>query len=416
MSNNSTPAQSARKSFKTVERKLYLTSAQEATLETWRRECCRIYNRALEHRIKAYKRRKESVSQYGQQKLLTLWRRGMPTVAEVPAQFERDALRRVDRGFKAFWRRLQTKAERPGFPRFRTQHRYMSMEQIQPGNFFRSGKVFVPGIGLVRSRGCYANGKQKGLRLIKRADAWYAQVIVEGEPLPPKIKPQSAVGIDMGLTSFATLSTGEKIDNPRWARAAARRLKLAQRRLSRKQRGSCNRVKARRRVARVHQRVAAQRKDFAHQFSRRIVDEYDLIGFEKLNIAGLGRSRLAKSIMDAAWGLFLFFVMHKAENAGRHAVPVTAAGTSQECPQCGRIAPKSLSERVHACTCGLQIDRDEAAARVILARALAVAGALRLLRGPPLLDGSRHPASGPDETGSFAAATQQQDTTEKRRS
>lgn len=387
------------KSFRTIERKLYPNIDQEKTLESYRIECCRIYNRALEQRIKAYKRRKETPSLYDQQKWLTDMRGRIESLRLVPVWFARDALSRVDRGFKAFFRRAKSGVKKKGFPRFRACHRYRSMEFAEPRNFFRDGKVFIPGIGEVTSRGRDAAGKQKTLRIIKRADAWYVQVLIEVYDLPP-VNPQSSVGIDMGLITFATLSTGDKIENPRWYRKAQDKLRRAQKSLSRKKKGSKNRAKAREKLARVHERIGAQRKDFAHQESRKLVNRFDLIGFENLNIAGLARTRMAKSVLDAAWGFFLFCIAYKAANAGRHAVAVDACGTSQECPRCGEIKKKALSERRHECTCGCNLDRDHAAAIVIEARALAIAGASNLRRDGPLMLGTRSASSPLDETGS----------------
>jgi hypothetical protein len=156
-------------------------------------------------------------------------------------------------------------------------------------------------------------GKQKILRIIRRASGWFAQVVVDdGVIAPPKVKIETAVGIDVGLTSFAMLDTGEPIDKPRFFRVSERKLKRAQQRLCRRHKGSRNRRKAVRHVARVHERIAAQRKDFAHQESQKLVNRFDLIGFEALNFKGLAAGMLAKSVHDAAWGMFLFFVTYKA--------------------------------------------------------------------------------------------------------
>jgi putative transposase len=392
-------------SFLTIERKLYPNVEQAKVLETYRVECCRVYNRALEQRIKAYKRRGESVTLYAQQALLTEQRQRINKLREVPTEFARDALRRLDRGFKAFFRRVKSKAKRKGFPRFRSRHRYQSMEYLAVGNYFRDGSVHVPGVGEVTARGRNASGKQKMLRLIKRIDGWYAQTLVE-MPMVPTVVPQTSVGIDVGLNSFATLSDGKHIDNPRWYRKSQAVLRRSQKSLSRKVKGSRNRRKAVKRLARQHEKIAAQRKDFAHQESRNIVNRFDLIGFEKLNISGLAQGKLAKSILDAAWGAFLYFIVYKAANAGRLAVPVEAAGTSQECPSCGMVKKKSLSERHHQCECrpGTVLDRDYAAALVIEARALAVAGASHLRRDGPLLHRLCGAVSPPYETGSPSSA------------
>lgn len=391
-----------------IEMKLYLTPAQESTLASWLRTCCWLYNRCLEQRTKAYRRRSEAIGYNQQTALLTGLRERMPILQAVPVEFERDALRRVDRGFQAFFRRVKA-GEKPGFPRFRAHTRYNSLEYLAASSYVRPGNLLsVPKLGLVRFRaGNQAiPGKQKLLRIIRRASGWFAQVLIDDRQAAPSKAPiQSAAGIDMGLESFATLDNGEKIPNPRCFRVSERKLKRVQQRLCRCKKGSHNRRKAVHRVARVHERVAAQRKDFAHRESRKLVDRFDLIGFESLNIAGLGKSRLAKSIRDAAWGLLLFFVTYKAERAGRHAIAVDPRGTSQECPSCGMVKPKSLSERIHRCSNSCPVlDRDQAAARVIRARALRVVGA-SACGGIDLCRGSDPPVSRPKETGSQHGAT-----------
>ncbi len=382
---------SSQRILRTTEFKIYPTPRQVATLTEWLRTCCWVYNQSLEHRIKAYRRRGESISLYTQQAMLTRWRSRIERLRLVPAWFERDAMRRVDRGFKDFFRRCKT-GEKPGFPRFRSQNRYNSLECVAPGRYAFLGRIRIPILGTVLARGRIGEvvGNQKLLRIIRRASGWYAQVVADQGEVPMKIETTSSVGIDMGLTSFATLSTGEKIDNPRWTRRSDRKLRHAQRRVSRRDKGSRNRCKAVNRLARIYERIAEQRKDFAHQESRKLVNRFDLIGFEKLNIKGLARTRMAKSIMDAAWGMFLIFLAIKAANAGKSAIAVDPRGTSQECPQCDAIKKKSLSERVHHCPCGCVLDRDHAAAKVILARAarstglvLPVEGSVSTLGTPP---------------------------------
>jgi putative transposase len=394
--------------LKTVEMKLYLTPVQESTLQFWLRTCCWLYNRALEQRIKAYKRRGETIGFHQQCQWLTRLRERMPSIRVVPTVFARDALRRVDRGMKAFFRRLQAKAK-PGFPRFRSHTRYNSLECLAPGSYVRPGdRLSIPKLGLVRFRAGRQTilDKQKLLRLIRSASGWYAQMLIDdGLAPPPKGPVQQSIGIDMGLDSFATLSDGTKIGNPRFLRNSERKLKRIQQRLSRKMKGSRNRRKAGRRVAHLHERITAQRKDFAHRESRKLVERFDLIGFEQLNIKGLARSLFAKSIKDAAWGMFLWFVTYKAANAGKYAIGVIPNGTSQECPFCGAIAPKRLSERVHRCVNGCPvIDRDHASGMVIHARALGVAGATAC-GGAGLCRRSNSPVSHAGETGSLDGAT-----------
>ena len=132
-------------------------------------------------------------------------------------------------------------------------------------------------------------------------------------------------------------------------------------------------------LRRQHEHIADQRRCFCHQHSTALVREYDLIGIENLNVKGMAKGHFAKSILDAAWSIFMAQLTVKAECAGRRVVAVNPRGTSQTCPDCGRVAKKKLSERIHSCGCGLTCDRDAASARVILARALMVLGATRAL-------------------------------------
>lgn len=351
--------------------KLYLNASQEKTLDRWLRTCNWIFNRALEQRIKAYQRRKESVSYQDQQALLTEWRGRMDNLRLVPVEFERDAIRRVDRGLKAFFRRVRA-GQKPGFPRFKPHRRYRSLECLAVAKYLQGDRVRIPNLGLVRCRGrLLPLGKQRGLRIVRRESGWYAQVILDNGVQVTPCEPQTSVGIDVGLQSFATLSNGEKIDNPRFARKAERKTCALQRRASRKKKGSANRRKAVKRLARQHERVASQRRLFAHAEARKIVNRFDLIAFENLNVAGMVHGNLARSIHDAAWSFFLFCLIFKAANAGKSTVAVNPRGTSQECPQCQAVAKKSLSEREHVCPCGARLCRDHAAAQVILARAVA---------------------------------------------
>lgn len=384
--------------IRAVEVKIYPTERQSVTLRAWMDRCAWIYNQALAHRIKAYQRRRQTPTLYSQFSMLATWRSRMEFIRQTPSQFARDALRRVDRGMKGFFRRCNA-GEKPGFPRFRPKHRYTSLEVLEVSNYIRPGGfVHVPKLGLIKFRGgCQSiPSKQVILRIIQRASGWFAQVLFDnGAPSPTSAVVSNGVGVDVGLESFATTSDGEVIENPRLLRAGQRKLRSANRRVSRRIDGSANRRKAavRRRLA--HERIAAQRKDFAHQHSRRLVNAYDLIGFEKLNMSGMVRGRLAKSILDAAWSMFLRFIVYKAESAGKRAIAVNARGSSQECPRCGRIRAKSLRERVHRCECGLVLDRDHAAALVILARALGVAGATPVEGATSTCGGCSHEHVGP---------------------
>jgi putative transposase len=176
------------------------------------------------------------------------------------------------------------------------------------------------------------------------------------------------VGIDMGLSSFATLSDGTAIPNPRFFRLEEKELAKAQRKLSTATKGSPERKKAVGAVQRVHERIANKRYNFIHQLSRRLVDDYTFIAFEDLNIKNMLKNHcLAKSISDAAWNMLISATKYKAESAGSIVALVNPANTSKMCPRCGLLVEKTLADRTHKCnSCGLVLDRDHNAAINIL--------------------------------------------------
>ena len=197
--------------------------------------------------------------------------------------------------------------------------------------------------------------------------------------------PPTAVGVDVGLEKFATLSTGETIDNPRFFRRVEKDLARAQRRLSEQPKGTPERARRRKIVARIHERIANRRKNFAHQESRKLVNRFGLIVFEDLSITRMIKNHcLAKSIADAAWNQLATYTRYKAEDAGRAYIEIDPRGTSQRCSRCGAVVKKSLSIRVHQCPhCGLEIDRDLNAAYNILRLGLQSQG-LRPQEAPSL--------------------------------
>ncbi|HEV2654589.1 MAG TPA: transposase, partial [Ktedonobacteraceae bacterium] len=210
------------------------------------------------------------------------------------------------------------------------------------------------------------------VRLVRRADGYYAQFSVRAERQREHVPSGRQRGIDVGLQSFLTDSDGNTVENPRFYRKAEKKLKRLQRQLSGKQKKSANRKKACKQVAKAHLKVARQREDFARKTANALITSSDLIAYEDLKIRHRVRNRkLAKSIHDAGWGIFLRWVNYYG---ALHAIPVRAVAphfTSQACSDCGTIGKKSLSVRTHVCTgCGVVLDRDHNAALNILAKAL----------------------------------------------
>jgi putative transposase len=361
-----------RKNFKY---KLYPTIAQVAQLNDQLSEACRLYNAALQERREAYRISRQSINYYDQANQLKEIRAdGDLKLANFSCC--QDVLRRVDKNFKAFFRRVKN-GETPGYPRFRGVSRYDSITFPSWGDgcgLPDNGKLRVQGVGQIKLKlHRPIDGKIKTLTIKREAGLWYAVFSVECQAAPLSESAEST-GIDVGLSSFATLSDGTVIDNPRYYREAQAKLRRAQRKVARRKRCGNNRKKAVRELQRTHARVRNQRDDFAHKVSRTLVILFGLIVIEDLNIKGLAAGMLAKSVNDAGWSSFMAKLAYKAEEAGRVLVKVDPHGTSQRC-LCGAPNPKTLCQRWHSCdSCGLSVARDHASALEILRLGLSLLG------------------------------------------
>jgi putative transposase len=369
---------------KTFKYRLYPTKGQRTELQHILDTCRWVYNKTLEVRRDTWQNERKSLSRYDTNKLLTQWRREAPWLADGHAQAQQDAQKRVDLAFRAFFRRIKAGDEKPGYPRFKGHHRYDSFTYPQPKGNFRlldDGRLHLSKVGDVKIKlHRPIEGAVKTLTI--RRDAvgnWYACFSCEVEPEPLPIT-DKVVGVDVGLVHFATLSTGEYIPNPRFFREDEQALARAQRRLSACDKGTPEHRRRRRVVQHIHKRIANRRRDFAHHISRRLVNEFQIIAFEDLDIQDMqnGNHRgMNKSIADAAWGQLVQHTSFKAEEAGRTVVRVDPRKTTQMCSGCGEIVRKGLSVRVHDCPhCGLVLDRDKNAALNILARGLACVGSI----------------------------------------
>jgi putative transposase len=346
--------------------KLRPTKAQEAALSETLETCRRVYNGAVAERKEAWEERKESVGFARQCAALPTQKVENPFLARIHSQVAQDVLHRVDRSFQAFFRRCKS-GESPGYPRFKGRGWYDSFTFPQWGNGvkLKDGRLFLSKIGLLRF--CAdrpLHGTPKTCTIRRRADGWYACIVCEYEPCPWPETGQN-VGIDLGIEAFATLDNGERIPNPRPLKRAQRKLKFAQRRLSRRVKGSHRRRKARALLAKAHLRVQRTRLDHAHKVAHDLVSRFDTIYVEKLNIRGMLKNHpLAQAISDVGWGLFVSVLRAKAESAGRRVIEVDPRYTSQDCSDCGERVPKKLSVRWHTCPfCGFSCHRDENAAR-----------------------------------------------------
>lgn len=379
--------------------RLYPTPRQEQTLLFFLRRCRDLYNAGLEQRRAYYQMRHASLSCFEQIKELPDLKHAYPAYQEVPSHVLQDVLRSLDKAFAAFFRRLKH-GETPGYPRFKSTSRYHSFTYPDRAGWkLQEDRLTLAGVGDVKVRMHRPlSGTIKTVAIRCDVDQWYVTFSCEVEA--PKLLPSSnnAVGIDLGVMRFATLSTGEIIDNPRHLRKGLKRIKHLSQIKDRRKKGSHRRRRAVLALARSHRRVRNQRANFHHQLSCRPVNKYGLLAMEKLTIRTMtaapkpkpdpeheghylpngaaAKAGLNQSIVDAGWGQFQHFCAYKAANAGRRVVLVDPYNTSQLCSGCGRLVPKDLEVRWHSCPhpdCGAELDRDHNAALNILFRGQEVA-------------------------------------------
>lgn len=349
------------------------TRAQEASLRETLERLRELYNAALQERRDAYRATGKSPTCYDQHHSLIEVRALRPEYATISTNLLQDALTRLDRAYAAFFRRCKA-GEAPGYPRFKGRERYhtFTFKDVVRGRgaaLVAGGKrVRLAGIGNVKIKLHRPyEGRIKQISVTLDGDGhWYVALSCDDVPLRPLPPTGRSVGVDVGITTFAALSDGTLIANPRPLETAQRSVAKAQRKVSRRVRGSKRRGKARVLLAKQHARVARVRLDFHHRVALELVERYDRITIEDLNIKGLARGMLARQVHDAAWGQFATITTGKAESAGRVLGRCDPRGTSQDCSACGGEVRKPLSVRIHACPhCGYVADRDVNAARNI---------------------------------------------------
>ena len=363
--------------LKTYKYRLYPTRKQTEKLD-WTLETCRIlYNSALVDRKNSYEQTGESLSYGKQAGILKHDKLIIPYLKDIHSQVLQDVLIRVDKAYKAFFRRVKEKKGKAGYPRFKPEGRYNSVTYPQmPGFELTENGLRLSKIGTVKlKKHRNYTGSPKTCIVKKQADKWYACLSIEyGIAVPKKtiIRTDKIIGLDMGINAFAVCSDKTEISTEKHYRNSEEKLAKTQKELSRKTRGSKNRIKARIKVAKQHEHIANQRKDALHKESRKIIDSgLDCIAVEALQIRNMVRNtHLSKSIHDAGWGQFLSYVEYKAEEAGILFVRVNPRNTSQECI-CGHSVPKMLSDRTHSCPqCGLIAPRDYVSALVVKQRCI----------------------------------------------
>ncbi len=359
-----------RKAFKY---RLYPTRQQERALETMIDTHRHLYNRALEERKTAYEAEKRTVKYAEQSARLKAERLTNPFLAVTNFSSCQATLRRLDKAFQAFFRRVK-QGIKAGYPRFKGRNRFDTVEFPAHGDGCRFDpivrKVYFQHVGQVKvklHRG--VEGTIKTVSFKREADGWHIVLSCDlgTSVVVPSVNPP--VGIDLGLKAFLVTDTGEAVQPPKFYRAAQAKLRRVQRAVARAVKGSKRRRKAVDRLRSVHQHVTNQRRDFHHQTACGLVSRFGLIACEDLTIVGIARSRLAKSTHDVAWGAFLNILESKAVEAGVWVVRVSPHNTTQACSRCGCLpeVPKTLKDRVHDCVhCRYRTDRDQNAAQNIL--------------------------------------------------
>jgi len=390
----------------------YPTALQEYKLENWLFALCWLYNYALEERKSVWKEEQRTVKYSEQQNNLPKLKKKEPILKLVHSQVLQDTLRRVDKAFQKFFQGLKRRRKgekvKVGYPKKKSIAKYKSLTFPQVWMKQKGELVSIIKLEKKNDRVAYLHlpkiGKLK-IRLHREIDwtkakivtvkrepsgNWYVCVSVEVDldqilqEAEERVRErEKAIGIDLGVKHLAVTSEKEFIEHPKFLQKLEKRLKREQKKLSRKERGSLNFEKQKKKVAKIHEKIKNARRDFLHKLSRYLVDNYDLITFENLDIPALvENNRLAKLILDAGWGTLITFATYKAVMAGARVVKVNPAYTTQICSVCGHKVPKTLADRIHKCpVCGVELDRDYNSSIVIRERGIEKEGLTHLTGG-----------------------------------
>ena len=353
--------------LKSFKYRLYPTKDQKPLLEGILNLCCWLYNTSLHQKIYAYKHCGKFVSYHDQSGELEALVEEIPEFKAVYSQTRQDVLRRNKKAFDAFFKRLKTGKGKSGFPRFKSGKRYDSFSYPQSG--FKldedSKRVYLSKVGSLKVKlHRPTQGRIKTCIVKREVDKWFVIFSCEIECKPKvdvkTLTTDDVVGIDVGITTFAALSDDIMVESHKYYKQSQKKLRVAQRSLSRKKKGSKRRRKQVNKVAKLYGKVKRQREYYQHKVSSKIIKDYKVVGAEALKIQNmLQNHKLAKSISDMAWGGFFNKLAYKAAEAGRLIVFVNPNGTSQRCSRCGAVVKKDLSVRWHECpNCGLSVDRD----------------------------------------------------------
>ena len=352
---------------KTFQYKAKLSKSVERKAFNWLYLCRDLYNNCLEQRITVYNQRKIGISGYTQAKELPYIKKEFPEYKEVNSQTLQAVTEKLQKAYDNFFRRLK-KGETPGFPRFKGRDRYNSFVLKNTGWKLEKNNLNIKNIGrfkLFLSRPILGNIKRVNVKYT--SNGWFVSFSCDNVPMNLLPQIDKEVGIDVGLKVFLADSDGNFVENPEFFRESEKELRVKNRSLARKKKGSRRRNKAKKRVSRCHTKTKNRRLDFANKLAKQYVDENEVIYIEDLQIKNMVQNKhLSKSISDVSWGLFRQKLEFKAEEAGRLVISINPRNTSQMC-LCEEMVPKTLAVRVHKCpNCGLVMDRDTLAAKNIL--------------------------------------------------
>ena len=302
---------------------------------------------------------------YSQKASLTQLKKDRPWYKSIHSQVLQEIPKKVEIAFDR-WLKGDSNGKKSGRPRFKSAGQYKTFTFPQfKRHHFNNNKITLSKIGDVKiivHRQIPDGFDIKTVSVTKKADGYYVTLSLDDKTVPtikPDFNANNIIGIDVGLIDFIVTSDDERIAAPKFLRKAERKLKSAQRRVSRRKKGSNRRKKAIKNLGIQHKKVSDTRKDFHFKTANNLLKKYDVVAVEKLNIKGLAKTRLAKSINDAGWGQFISILTVKAENAGLTVIAVNPNGTSQECSSCGHKVKKPLSQRMHNCpVCHTSLCRD----------------------------------------------------------
>ena len=311
----------------------------------------------------------EQPNYYNQKASLTQLKKERPWYKDIHSQVLQEVPKRVEKAFDR-WLKGDANGKKSGRPRFKGEGQYKTFTYQQFKQYYFSNDVIklskIGNVKVIVHRPIPDGFIIKTVSVTKKADGCYVTLSLDDKTVPtikPDFDANNIVGIDCGLIDFIVTSNNERVEAPKHLRKAEHKLRKAQKRVSRRRKGSKRRKKAVQKLSKQHKKVADTRKDFHFKTANQLLKKYDVVASEKLNIKGLARTRLAKSIHDAGWGQFLSILTNKAENAGLLVVKVLPHGTSQECSNCGHKVKKPLSQRMHNCpVCHTSLCRDHNAA------------------------------------------------------